>query len=108
MVVYSGGNRGNKVPCSQHEGSSCDGSSMENAIQILGANNSFEGMQAEYQYLSDKFGVRGTDWNLDMQSLAEDKGKRYDVMMVDLKDGTKLSIYFDITDFFGKFSKRGE
>jgi hypothetical protein len=86
MVEYAGG----------------DGSSMEKAVKIVGAANSMEGISAEYQYLSNKYGIRGQDWNLEMQSLAQDKGKSFDVMMIVLKDGTKLSVYFDISEFFGK------
>jgi hypothetical protein len=101
MVEYAGGDRGNKVPFSQLEESSRDGSSIEKAV-IIKAANSMEGISAEYQYLSNKYGIRGQDWNLEMQSLMQDKGKSYDVMMVALKDGTKQSIFFDISEFFGK------
>ena len=86
MVEYSGG----------------DGSSKEKAIIITGAANSMEGIAAEYQYLADKYGARGTGWNLEMQSLMQDKGKSYDLMRILLKDGTKIDLFFDITEFFGK------
>jgi len=85
MVEYAGG----------------DGSSKENAVIIKGAKSSMEGIGAEYRYLSEKFGERGKDWELILQSLIEDKGKRYDMMIVDLKDGTNTTIYFDISGFFG-------
>jgi hypothetical protein len=86
LVEYSGG----------------DGSSMEKAVQIIGVQNSMQGIQAEYQYLSEKFGVRGTDWQLKMQFLMEDKGKSYDMMKISLKDGRELDVFFDISEFFGK------
>jgi hypothetical protein len=69
---------------------------------ISGAANSMEGISAEYQYLSDNYGKKGVDWNLQLQSLAQDKGKSYDVMMIELKDGTELSVYFEKSEFFGK------
>ena len=86
MVEYAGG----------------DGSSKEKAIIIKGAASSMEGIAAEYQYLSDRFGVRGSDWSLELQSLVQEKGKSYDVMNLLLKDGSKLTLYFDISEFFGK------
>ncbi|NTV27674.1 MAG: hypothetical protein HGA93_03200, partial [Methanothrix sp.] len=62
-----------------------------------------EGIDAEYYYLEKRFGKRGTDWNLDQQSLVNEDGANYDAMDITLSDGSKQTIYFDITDFFGKF-----
>jgi len=60
-----------------------------------------EGIRAEYQWMSDKFGEQGKCFTLEMQSLVE-KGKRqYDRMDIRLADGTRKTIYFGITDFFG-------
>ncbi len=54
-------------------------------MKILGAENEGDGIHAEYQYLSRKFGELGTDWNLAIQSLLEDKnsGRVYDRMDLD-------------------------
>jgi len=79
-----------------------DGSSIENAVKIIGASGSMQGIRAEYEYLAGKFGIRGRDWELVMQSLLNDGGKDYDLMRVRLKDGTEITVFFDITDFFGK------
>lgn len=38
------------------------GESIENAITITGAENSMEGVRAEYRYLELKFGKRNQDW----------------------------------------------
>jgi hypothetical protein len=86
MVVYRGGS----------------GKSINDAVEIQGAANTDEGIAKEYQYLSKKFGQRGVDWQLEKQTLIEDSGKQYDRMDIRLSDGTKETIYFDITDFFGK------
>ena len=79
------------------------GESIEDAIKILNASNESEGVTAEYQYLSERYGERGTDWKLERQSLLSEKGRSYDKMEIALSDGTKKTIYFDISDFFGKF-----
>lgn len=75
---------------------------MEKAVQIIGVQSSFQGIQAEYQYLSEKFGIRGKDWNLKLQSLAHKEEKSYDVMRISLKDGREIDVFFDISEFFGK------
>jgi hypothetical protein len=56
----------------------------------------------------------GTDWENDwiyrhygrfrkkLIRLASERGRRYDVITVELSDHTQKILYFDITDFFGK------
>lgn len=79
------------------------GDSIEKAIVIRDAKSSFEGIAAEYDYLAMKFGARGKDWNLALQALINEKGKHYDQMNLDFPNGTKRTVFFDITSFFGKF-----
>ena len=80
-----------------------NGESIDDAIIIRNAKTDLEGIDAEYYYLEKRFGKRGTDWNLDQQSLVNEDGANYDAMDITLSDGSKQTIYFDITDFFGKF-----
>jgi len=47
--------------------------------------------------------VRNRDWKLSMQSLISGNGKHYDVLDIEMKDGTRRSFYFDITSFFGTY-----
>ncbi|MGB9721581.1 MAG: hypothetical protein ACPL28_08900 [bacterium] len=79
------------------------GESFEDAIIILDTNNTMEGVNAEYEYLTKKFGVQGRDWRLVQQSLVPYGGKQYDRMEIEFADRTKKTVYFDITSFFGKF-----
>jgi hypothetical protein len=76
------------------------GDSLENAVVIHGATNSGEGIIAENQYLSEKFGQRGLDWEKKGQSLVGKEDKQYDQLDIELKDGTNKTVYFDITEFF--------
>jgi hypothetical protein len=76
------------------------GDSLENAVVIHGAANSGEGIIAENQYLSEKFGQRGLDWNKREQSLIGKENKHIDKIEIELKDGTNKTVYFDITEFF--------
>ena len=78
------------------------GDTPETAVVILGAPNSMAGISAEYDYLGKQFGRRNVDWNLLRQSILNQKGKVYDRMDLDLKDGSRKTVFFDIGEFFGK------
>lgn len=69
---------------------------------ISGAPNSIEGIAAEYAYLRKKFGRENVDWNLFRQSVLGQGGKFYDRLELDLKDGSRKTVFFDISEFFGK------
>ncbi len=78
------------------------GDTPETAVIILGAPNSMAGITAEYSYLGKQLGRRNVDWNLRRQSVLNQKGKVYDRMDLELKDGGKKTVFFDISEFFGK------
>ncbi len=78
------------------------GDSVADAVEIHGAVNELDGVRAEYRYLAEKLGERGKDWDLVMQALLEVDGKHYDRMDVALADGTRTTVYFDISAFFGR------
>jgi len=79
------------------------GTSMQDAIVILGAKGEPDGVAAEYKYLERLYGRKGVGHTVEDQSLLNDKGRSYDKLGVHLKDGRTLDVYFDITDYFGKF-----
>ena len=60
------------------------------------------GIAAEYSYLKKKFGQENVDWMLTRQSVLQKDGKVFDRMDLDLKDGSKKTVFFDIGEFFGK------
>jgi len=78
------------------------GDTPETAVVISGAPNSMAGISAEYYYLEKKFGQRNVDWKLKRQSMRQIKGKIYDRMEIELKDGSRKDVFFDISEFFGK------
>lgn len=51
-----------------------NGESIEKAI-VIDAENEVTGVLAEYEYLEKRFGKRGKDWKLNMQSLIEESKK---------------------------------
>ena len=75
-----------------------DGSSVESAVLIRGANGETEGIAAEHRYLSSHFG----SWFLKRQALINHKGRVYDQMEITDQTGAKRTVFFDITDFFAK------
>ena len=85
MIQYNGGN----------------GSTKEKAIEILGAKDNQEGIDAEYEIISEMLGERFIDWELVRQTLIQEEDKSYD--QIEIKSGgDHFVIWFDITDFFGK------
>ena len=79
------------------------GDTPETAFVILGAPNSRVGISAEYYALEKKFGRQNAEWKLKRQSVLNEKGKVYDRMEIELKDGSRKTLFFDISEFFGKF-----
>jgi len=78
-----------------------DGSSLEEAVIILGATTEMEGIGAEDTWISERYGKRNTDWKKGGVELISEEGKKYDKYEVILSDGEEIIIWFDITDFFG-------
>jgi hypothetical protein len=76
-----------------------DGSSLEKAIVIKGAKDSRVGIESEYAWVTKHH----PGYKLRRQSLRSKDGKRYDVLEITTKDGKDVEVYFDITEFFGKF-----
>ena len=78
------------------------GDTTATAVVITGAPNTRVGIDAEYYFLQKKFGQRNVDWKLKRQSVLHDQGKVFDRMDLELKDGSKKAVFFDISEFFGK------
>jgi hypothetical protein len=74
-----------------------DGSSAEKAIIIKNATEE-TGVKAEYAYLAKHF----PGYKRGKQSLVREKNRMYDVLEVTTAEGKALTIFFDITEFFGK------
>jgi hypothetical protein len=73
-----------------------NGSSFDDAIIISDCSH-FEGIDQEYIVLKQRFG----NYKLIKQSLIEESGKVYDFLEIQVEDGSKVEVYFEITDFFG-------
>lgn len=75
-----------------------DGSSFDNAI-VIQEKSETTGVSAEYAWLKKNY----PGYSLKSQSLVFHHKKPYDTLDIVTKDGEDKTIYFDISNFFGKF-----
>jgi len=75
-----------------------DGSSFEKAVFIKESSEG-AGIDAEYAWIRDKY----PGSKVGGQALMNHNNKPYDVIHITTSDGTKTDVYFDISNFFGKF-----
>jgi hypothetical protein len=86
------------------------GDSMEHAVVIRGIDNTAVGIRAEKQYLTECFGLDANTaapqpgWKLENQSTAQSSGRHFEFLTITLVDGSQRTVWFDITEFFGKWS----
>jgi hypothetical protein len=75
-----------------------DGSSFDRAIIIADSNES-TGIAAEYKWLDDHYPGCKTG----SQSLNYHNKKPYDILYIKTKDRESKEVYFDISNYFGKW-----
>lgn len=76
-----------------------DGSSMEKAVIIKNAKNEEEGVESEVLWMKKVH----PGWRKGNQALLIKKGKSYDRIEYSSPDGKTMTVFFDITEFFGKY-----
>jgi hypothetical protein len=74
-----------------------DGTAFERAI-VLDAATEKEGGPLEYRWVAERF----PGYRLLKQSLQKHEGRMYDVLQIADNAGAEHTIYFDITNYFGK------
>jgi hypothetical protein len=74
------------------------GSSFDAAIVLEGATNELAGVRAESAYIAKRY----PGWHQTMQALLNHNGRMYDRIDIVGPKGESKSLYFDITDWFGK------
>ena len=79
-----------------------DGSSMEEAV-VVNRRSSYDGICAEYGYISRFCGKKGVGYTLEMQVSQSRDGREYDLLSVKMMDGEMHEFWFDVTSFYGKF-----
>jgi hypothetical protein len=79
-----------------------DGGTKESAV-VINATSSIVGIDAEYQWLTTRFGKQDRDWKIDIRMQSDDNGQSYEMFVIELSDGSSKTIYFDISSFYGRF-----
>jgi hypothetical protein len=79
-----------------------DGSTIDKAV-VINVESTSIGIPAEYEYISKLYGQQNVGWTVIRQSLMVHDVNHYDVLLIKLSNGDEKSIYFDITQFYGKF-----
>ena len=75
-----------------------DGTSFENAI-IIEEKSETKGIAKEYEWLR----VHYPGYHMIMQSLSNHNKKPFDIMKITIPEGKEIEVYFDISNFYGKF-----
>ena len=78
-----------------------NGSTKEKAIRIVGADTELKGIDAEFNYIERKVGY----FEIESQAFLDEGTKKYDRMKVVGITGKKKELWFDITDYYGKYDE---
>jgi len=75
-----------------------DGSSFAKAV-LIKEKNERAGVDAEYAWIRSNY----PGYQLRLQALSYENKKPYDIIHITTVNGEEKSIYFDISNFYGKF-----
>lgn len=75
-----------------------DGSTFEKAI-VITETHERAGIDAEYAWIAKTYPGAKTN----SQALVEHGKKPYDILHITTTDGNAMTVYFDISNFYGKF-----
>ena len=78
-----------------------NGSTKEKAIRIIGADTELQGIDVEFNYIERKVGY----FEIESQAFLDEGTKKYDRMKVVGITGKKKELWFDITDYYGKYDE---
>lgn len=82
-----------------------DGRSVSDAIVIRGVNDDVMGTFVLFAFLEDRFGRKDRDWKLKYQTHGTYGDREIDTYALEMRNGEQLTLYFDITESFGKVSE---
>lgn len=76
-----------------------DGLSLDQAVVIKTTGGEMAGVGAEYQWLRQRY----PGYKRISQALIDQGASKFDDLEIEMPDGRHLHIFFDISDFFGKY-----
>ena len=74
------------------------GTTLETAIVLPGIADEFHGVVAEHAYIAAHFPT----WHIEYQTRITQNDRNYDLLGMLKPDRTKVTIFFDITEWIGK------
>jgi antitoxin component YwqK of YwqJK toxin-antitoxin module len=75
-----------------------DGRSIEGAVIVRNVQNEANGVRAEAKWIRKHY----PGWTQSIQALVIERGRNYDQIEYTSPEDERVTIFFDITDFFGK------
>jgi len=84
------------------------GETLEDAIEVINADDTDEGVAAEHQYMRLFLNSQGLVGEFIQQRLISRGGRHYDQLIYRIGKPKKFSLFFDITSFYGKFAPEVE
>ena len=91
-------NPGSATATSSQQSGKQDGLSFETAVFVK-EKTERTGPASEYIWIKEHY----TDYKVKQQSLVYNNKKPFDIITITFSDGKELDIYFDISNYFGKF-----
>jgi hypothetical protein len=87
-----------KTKASKTASTEGDGLSFETAV-VIQAKTEGTGEDEEYAWIAQHY----PSYKRDRQTLTENKNHPYDIITIITKEGEKMDLIFDISNFFGKY-----
>ena len=85
-----------------------DGASPIGAIIVVGALSDLEGVAATFGWMHRHIGPKDEAWRLLTHSTGGDDRRKIDTFKIELPDGTQRTIFFDVTESFGRPFRPGD
>lgn len=79
-------------------GATDEGTSYANAI-VIKEKSEGKGVDAEYKWIREHYPKS----RVKKQALVHENGKPYDILTIVTAEGQELPVYFDISNYFGKW-----
>ena len=79
-----------------------DGSTIDQAIIVRGAESDLEGVAATFGWMHEQLGPKDEGWRLVSHSTGERGLRKIDTFNVILQDGEPRHFYFDVSESFAK------
>ncbi|MCX6271894.1 MAG: hypothetical protein NTU44_11860 [Bacteroidetes bacterium] len=103
FFVFSSCTTSKKMTANQSSGINTEsrgreGSSFENPV-VLKEKDETTGVAAEYEWLRNHY----PGYTTGKQTLSVHKKKPYDIISIRTTEGKEIEVYFDISNFYGKF-----